>query len=215
MKSLMQLGSGGAVIPLWKVLYGWAKLLVIVGATVFCTIELTVDGNHAFYSNWIFHGQAADAEAKIDDPVQALQDAVNGKPVSGAMRTVAATYLGLDGDGRQKQAVARAVEESIDDIIEKRDAGTKISTTEALKLTEYEIKQQELKKATAEAEIKLQEARASGAKADQDIAISQMITGNSTQTPGDIARRSMDMMAPSIFGGPFTAAGAVNSAIRR
>lgn len=76
MKSLVNLGTGGAILVIWKSIPAPVKYMVIGGLATLGASELVIDVNHALNSPEIFHSQAgvitADAQQK-----QAVADAAN------------------------------------------------------------------------------------------------------------------------------------------
>lgn len=182
MKSLLGLGAGGTISAIWEKIPGYVKIPAIFGAGILAASELTIDANHALQSAKIFLGQAAQGEAQTADPRQTRVNMKSGVAVTGAEALLATQVDQGDADAQQKQALALAATESIDDILAKRKRGVTLTTTESFRLTEFEIKQQELraKKAEAdrieaEARIKEAEATAAMANAARDKAISAEI----------------------------------------
>ena len=182
MKSLLGLGSGGVIATLWSRIPAYIKIPAIFGAGVLAASELTIDANHALQSAKIFLGQAAQGEAQAVDPAKTRAAMRSGAPVTGAEALLATQVDQGDADAQQKQALAVAATESLEDIRAKAAKGLKLTTTESFRLTEFEIKQQELraKKAEAqrieaEARIKEAEATAAMANAERDKAISNEI----------------------------------------
>lgn len=182
MKSLLGLGSGGAISAIWEKIPAYVKIPVIFGLGVLAASELTIDANHALQSAKIFLGQAAQGEAQAVDPAKTRAAMRTGAPVTGAEALLATQVDQGDADAQQKQALALAATESIDDIRAKHAKGLKLTTTESFRLKEYEIKIQELRAKTAEAQrieaearIKDAEATAAMANAERDKAISNEI----------------------------------------
>ena len=182
MKSLLGLGSGGAISAIWEKIPAYVKIPVIFGAGVLAASELTIDANRALQSARLFLGQAAQSEAQAVDPAKTRAAMRTGAPVTGAEALLATQIDQNDADAQQKQALAVAATESIDDIRTKAKRGLKLTTTESFRLKEYEIKEQELraKKAEAqrieaEARIKEAEATAAMAIAERDKALSNEI----------------------------------------
>jgi len=163
MKSLISLAGGGSVVNLWRRIPAIVKVPVIFGAGVLAAAELNIDANHAWFSNRIFGGQAAQGEAQVVDPVATRKAIQAGQPVTGAEATLAAQYQGLDADAKQKAAYADASTESEDEILAKKAAGRRLTTTEELRLAEIRAKRAEAEKQEAEAAIA--KARAGYAKA--------------------------------------------------
>ncbi len=182
MKSLLGLGSGGAISSLWEKIPAYVKIPLIFGAGVLAASELTIDANHALQSAKIFLGQAAQSAAQAVDPAKTRAAMRTGAPVTGAEALLATQVDQGDADAMQKQALATAATESIDDVRAKSAKHIKLTTTESFRLKEFEIKEQELraKKAEAqrieaEARIKDAEATAAMANAERDKAISNEI----------------------------------------
>ena len=105
-----------------------------------------------------------------------------GAPVTGAEALLATQVDQGDADAQQKQALATAATESIEDIRAKAAKHIKLTTTESFRLKEFEIKEQELRvkkaeaqRTEAEARIKDAEATAAMANAERDKAISNEI----------------------------------------
>ena len=64
MKSLLGLGSGGAISAIWEKIPAYVKIPVVFGLGILAASELTIDANHALQSARIFLGQAAQSEAQ-------------------------------------------------------------------------------------------------------------------------------------------------------
>ena len=166
----MVLGSGGAITAIWQKIPAYVKVPAIFGAGVLAASELTVDVNHALQSAKLFLGQAAQSEAQAVDPATTRAAMRAGAPVTGAAALLETQVDQGDADAQQKQALATAATEGIDDIRAKDENGLKLTTTESFRLKEFEIKEQELraKKAEAdriEAEALIKKAEASSAQA--------------------------------------------------
>jgi hypothetical protein len=179
MKTVSGLFGGGTIIGVWEKIPAIIKYPLVFGIAVVGVAELNIDVNHALRSTQIFGGQGAQGEAQMIDPVKTRADMKAGTPVTGASALLATQVDQGDADAQQKQALARAATESIDDIRDKHVKGRTLTTTESFRLKEYEIKEQELraKKAEAdrieaEARIKQAEATAAMANAERDKAIS-------------------------------------------
>jgi len=151
MRSLITLAGAGAAGALWSSLPRVGKVLVAVGLGTLATIELTKDGNEAWFSGSIFGGQGAQGDAQIVDPKKTEADMKAGKPVTGAAATTAMQVEGLAADAVQKEVTADAMTESEDELLAKQKRHVKLTSTEALRLKEIQIKRQELKKLTADA----------------------------------------------------------------
>jgi hypothetical protein len=173
MKSLLGLGSGGAISAIWEKIPGYVKIPAIFGVGVLAASELTIDANHALQSARIFLGQAAQSEAQAVDPAKTRAAMRTGAPVTGAEALLATQVDQGDADAQQKQALAVAATESIDDIRAKAKRGLKLTTTESFRLKEYEIKEQELRAKTAEAQRTEAEARIKEAEASAALAIAE------------------------------------------
>ena len=196
MKSLLGLGSGGAISAIWGKIPAYVKIPVVFGLGVLAASELTIDANHALQSARIFLGQAAQSEAQAVDPAKTRAAMRTGAPVTGAEALLATQVDQSDADAQQKQALATAATESIDDIRAKSLRGLKLTTTESFRLKEFEIKEQELraKKAEAqrieaEARIKEAEATAALAIAERDKALSNEIVRMYGPEPGRVDLR--------------------------
>ena len=182
MKSILGLGAGGAISAIWEKIPAYVKVPAIFGAGILAASELTIDANHALQSARIFLGQAAQSAAQAVDPAKTRAAMRTGAPVTGAEALLATQVDQGDADAQQKQALATAATESIEDIRAKAAKHIKLTTTESFRLKEFEIKEQELrvKKAEAqrpeaEARIKDAEATAAMANAERDKAISNEI----------------------------------------
>jgi len=163
MKTLISLAGGGSVLNIWKRIPASVKVPAIFGLGVLAAAELNIDANHSWFSNRIFGGQAAQGEAQVVDPAATRKAIAAGQPVTGAEATLAAQYQGLDADAKQKAAYADAANESEDEILAKKAAGRRLTTTEELRLAEIRAKRAEAEKQEAEAAIA--KARAGYAKA--------------------------------------------------
>ena len=196
MKSLLGLGSGGAISAIWGKIPAYVKIPVVFGLGVLAASELTIDANHALQSARIFLGQAAQSEAQAVDPAKTRAAMRTGAPVTGAEALLATQVDQSDADAQQKQALATAATESIDDIRAKAKRGLKLTTTESFRLKEYEIKEQELRAKTAEAlkiEAEAQTAAAlaaqAEAKARAERIIAESVAGTLTDDrPIDLRR---------------------------
>ena len=182
MKSILGLGAGGAISAIWEKIPAYVKVPAIFGAGILAASELTIDANHALQSARIFLGQAAQSAAQAVDPAKTRAAMRTGAPVTGAEALLATQVDQGDADAQQKQALATAATESIEDIRAKAAKHIKLTTTESVRLKEYEIKEQELRvkkaeaqRTEAEARIKDAEATAAMANAERDKAISNEI----------------------------------------
>jgi hypothetical protein len=173
MKSLLGLGAGGAISGIWQKIPAYVKIPVIFGAGVLAASELTIDANHALQSARIFLGQAAQSEAQAVDPAKTRAAMRSGAPVTGAEALLATQVDQGDADAQQKQALAVAATESIDDIRAKAARHQTLTTTESFRLKEYEIKEQELRAKKAEAQRMEAEARIKEAEASAALAIAE------------------------------------------
>ena len=117
--------------------------------------ELNIDVNHAIQSVKIFGGQGAQGEAQMIDPIKTRADMRAGMPVTGAAALVATQVDQGDAEARTKQADALAANEGIDDILAKQARRQKLTTTEELRLKDYQLKVRELQ--LKEKEIALRE----------------------------------------------------------
>ena len=198
MKSLLGLGSGGAISAIWGKIPAYVKIPVIFGLGVLAASELTIDANHALQSARIFLGQAAQSEAQAVDPAKTRAAMRTGgpEPVTGAEALLATQVDQGDADAQQKQALAVAATESIDDIRAKAAKHIKLTTTESFRLKEYEIKEQELRAKTAEAQkieadsrIAAALAAQAEAKARAERIIAESVAGTLTDDrPMDLRR---------------------------
>ena len=182
MKSILGLGAGGAISAIWEKIPAYVKVPAIFGAGILAASELTIDANHALQSARIFLGQAAQSAAQAVDPAKTRAAMRTGAPVTGAEALLATQVDQGDADAQQKQALATAATESIEDIRAKAAKHIKLTTTESFRLKEFEIKEQELRvkkaeaqRTEAEARIKDAEATAAMANAERDKAISNEI----------------------------------------
>ena len=182
MKSILGLGAGGAISAIWEKIPAYVKVPAIFGAGILAASELTIDANHALQSARIFLGQAAQSAAQAVDPAKTRAAMRTGAPVTGAEALLATQVDQGDADAQQKQALATAATESIEDIRAKAAKHIKLTTTESVRLKEFEIKEQELRvkkaeaqRTEAEARIKDAEATAAMANAERDKAISNEI----------------------------------------
>src|SRR5271168_2223055 len=189
MRSIL-MASGGAAVAgaLWVKLPNWAKVVSVAGLVTLGTLELNKDANESWFSSAIFGGQAAEGEAKTVDPLKTEADAAAGKPVSGSARMMAKQVEGLGAEAIQKQAVADAAAESIEEIAQKKALGRKLTATESLRLEEYKKLRSEAE--TAEAQSTAARAQAKAEKQSAEIAsriISSMNNGTIIDTMMDLA----------------------------
>ena len=108
MKSLISLAGGGSLVNLWRRIPAIVKVPVIFGAGVLAAAELNIDANHAWFSNRIFGGQAAQGEAQMVDPADTRKAVAEGKHVSGAERMIEVQVSAGDADARTKTVYANA-----------------------------------------------------------------------------------------------------------
>ncbi len=200
MKSLLSLAGGGSLVNLWKQIPAIVKIPVIFGAGVLASSELNIDANHAWFSSRIFGGQAAQGQAQIVDPADTRKAVLAGKPVSGAERMIEVQVEAGDADARTKTVYADAALESEAELRGKRARRERMTSTETLRLNELDLKAQEVRRATAEADIKAAEATAAKSNADAANYVNRLIMGDGQ--PGDLAGRMMDASAAKIFGKP-------------
>ena len=190
MRSIL-MASGGAAVAgaLWVKLPNWAKVVSVAGLVTLGTLELNKDANESWFSSAIFGGQAAEGEAKTVDPLKTEADAAAGKPVSGAARMMAKQVEATGADAQQKQAIADASTESIEEIARKKHSGKKpLTSTEALRLEEYKKLRSEAE--SAEAQSTAARAQAQADKQSAEIAsriISSMNNGTIIDTMMDLA----------------------------
>jgi hypothetical protein len=169
MKSTIAVATGwGAAANFWKAIPWWLKVPFVVGLIALAGAELTPAVNQALRSGRVTEGEAVKADAQAVDPAQTRARMQAGKTVSGAERTIAVQYEGLEAEARQKQAVADAANISEEELLAKKAKGLKLTATEELKLKELQLKEQEVKIKEAEAVTKTAESTAAEAKANAE-----------------------------------------------
>jgi hypothetical protein len=193
MRSNIQLlAAGGAVGMVFASMPRWVKVPAMIALLLLAVIELNKDANESWFSAAIFGGQGEQGAAQMADPILVLADSATGREVSGAKRTVAAQWQGLNADAIQKQAVADAASESIDEIARKKVSGQKLTSTEALRLEEY-------KKLASEAEIVAAQATAARAQAladKQAAELNSRLLESLQRGNGDLLYTWYDLMVP-------------------
>ena len=200
MKSLISLAGGGSLVNLWRRIPAIVKVPVIFGAGVLAAAELNIDANHAWFSNRIFGGQAAQGEAQMVDPADTRKAVAEGKHVSGAERMIEVQVSAGDADARTKTVYADAALESETELLGKKKRGERMTSTEELRLKELQLKEQELRRATAEADTKVAQATAAQSGADMTNYVNGVILGGGGG--GDLARRMMADTESRIWGKP-------------
>jgi hypothetical protein len=141
MRSIIALGGAGAGLAAWSMLPRWLKLLVAGGLIALATIELTKDGNEAWFSGSIFGGQAAQGDAQAANPRKVEADLAAGKPTTNAAATATAQFEGLAADAKQKGVYADAAVESEAELRAKKAKGIRLTSTEELRLKELRIQE--------------------------------------------------------------------------
>jgi hypothetical protein len=141
MKSFVPLLTGGAAVAVWTPLPRWAKLLAGAGLIALGTIELTKDGNEAWFSGSIFGGQAAQGDAQAANPRKVEADLAAGKPTTNAAATATAQFESLAADAKQKGVYADAAVESEAELRGKKAKGIPLTSTEELRLKELRIQE--------------------------------------------------------------------------
>jgi hypothetical protein len=192
MRSLLPLAAAGGAGMLWNTLPRWVKIPGVVGLVALAAIELTKDGSEAFNAAAIFGGQGEQGLAQIADPKKTEADAAAGQEVSGAKRTVAAQWQGLNADALQKQAVAEAATESEQELLAKQAAKRKLTSTESLRI-------QELKKLRSEAETAEAQSTAARAEAEANRAAAELnerLISSLQRNDGDILKTFYDIFIP-------------------
>lgn len=192
MRILLGFGSGGAAIPIWRMIPAVVKYPLVFGLGVMCMAEINSEVNQSLQAPQIAGGEAAKGRAQIDDPVATEQDLDAGLPVTGAKALVAVKVAQGDAGARTKQAQATADTESVEDIDQKKRAGLKLTTTEDLAYLKVQVKEKELVIKQSEARAKIAEAQtreaqatAAAAKAKAKIATSNFIVREVGSDEGD------------------------------
>jgi hypothetical protein len=141
MRSLIALAGAGAAGALWSSLPRGGKVLVAGGLIALATVELTKDGNEAWFSSSIFGGQAAQGDAQAANPRKVEADLAAGKPTTNAAATATAQFEGLAADAKQKGVYADAAVESQAEMVAKKAKGIPLNSTEELRLKELRIQE--------------------------------------------------------------------------
>lgn len=141
MKSVIPLVAGGAGLMVWAALPRWAQILAAGGIITLGVIELTKDGNEAFYSGSIFGGQAAQGDAQAALVAKVEEDLAAKRPVTNATAAATATYEGLQADAKQKGIYADAAVESEAELKAKKAKHIPLSSTEELRLKQLRIEE--------------------------------------------------------------------------
>jgi hypothetical protein len=184
--------AGGAAGMFWNAIPRILRIPLLCGVVAVASFELLKDGSEAFNAPAIFGGQGEQGAAQMVDPKKTEAAAAAGKEVSGARRTVAAQWAGLNADAIQKQAVAEAYSETIEEIARKKLSGKKLTTTEALRLEEY-------KKLRAEAETAEAQSTAARAEAEanrQAAELNARLISSLQRNDGDILKTFYDIFVP-------------------
>jgi hypothetical protein len=134
-------GAAGAVGVVWHTLPRWARLLIAGGLIALAAVELTKDGNEAWFSGSIFGGQAAQGDAQAANPRKVEADLAAGKPTTNAAATATAQFEALAADAKQKGIYAEAAVESQAELRAKKAKGIPLSSTEELRLKELRIQE--------------------------------------------------------------------------
>jgi hypothetical protein len=188
--------AGGAAGMFFSALPRAVKIVAVPAIVLVGVIELTKDANESWFSAAIFGGQGEQGAAQMVDPKIVLADSAAGREVSGAKRTVAAQWQGLNADAIQKQVVADAASEPIEEIARKKVSGQKLTSTESLRLEEY-------KKMASEAEIAAAQATAARAEAEANRAAAELnarLIASLQRNDGDIFRTFFDIFVPKGVG---------------
>jgi hypothetical protein len=141
MKSVIPLVAGGAGLMVWAALPRWAQVLAAGGIIALGVIELTKDGNEAYFSGSIFGGQAALGDAQSAIVAKVEDDLAAKRPVTNATAAATATYQGLAADAKQKGIYADAAVESQAELLAKKAKHIPLSSTEELRLKELRIQE--------------------------------------------------------------------------
>jgi hypothetical protein len=196
MRTVLTAALAGGAGMAWSSLPRWVKIPVAVGLVALAALELNKDANESWNSAAIFGGQGEQGAAQMVDPKKTEADAAAGREVSGAKRTVAAQWEGLNADALQKQAVAEAATESEWDLKFKKATGHPLTTTETLRLAE-------LKKLKAEAETAEAQSTAARqqAKVDKEAAeLGSRLVESLQKNDGNILFTFWDIFVPKNAG---------------
>jgi hypothetical protein len=112
MRTVLTAAVAGGAGMVWHSLPRWVKIPAAFGLVALAAIELNKDVNESWFSSAIFGGQGEQGLAQIINPKKTEADSAAGKEVSGAKRTVAAQWQGLNADALLKQAQSEAGTES-------------------------------------------------------------------------------------------------------
>jgi hypothetical protein len=153
MRSLIALAGAGAAGAFWSKLPSSIKAPVVIGLGILAVSELNKDANESWFANAIYGGQGAQGSAQIVDPKKTEADMKAGKPVTGAAATTAMQVEGLAADAVQKGVTADAMAESEDELLAKQKRGVKLSSTEALRLSEIKTRRAEARSKEVEAAL--------------------------------------------------------------
>jgi hypothetical protein len=196
MRSLLPLAAAGGAGVLWHSLPRWVKYPAVVGLVALATFELVKDGSESFNAAAIFGGQGEQGAAQMVDPKKTEADSAAGKEVSGAKRTVAAQWAGLNADALLKKAQAEAATETEGQLVAKKMWNMPLTTTESLRLAE-------LKKLRAEAETaeSVSTAARAQAKTEKESAeLGARLVESLQRNDGDILATFYQMFVPKNVG---------------
>lgn len=186
------MAAGGAAGMFWNMIPRSLRFPLVVGVVLVASFELLKDGSEAFNAPAIFGGQGEQGAAQMIDPKKTEADSAAGKEVSGAKRTVAAQWSGLNADALLKNAQAEAASESEAELLAKQAKRIKLTSTESLRI-------QELKKARAEAETAEAQSTAARqqAKVDKEAAeLGSRLVESMQRGNGDLLYTFYDMFVP-------------------
>lgn len=210
MRILMNFGSNGAGLAIWRVIPATVKYPIIFGFGVLCMAEINTMVNESLRAPQITGGEAAKGGAQIDDPVKTREELDAGLPVTGADGLVAVKVGQADAEARTKQAQATADTESMEEIAAKKESGAPLTTTEDIayskvqtKDAELSVKQSEARAKNAEAVQREAEATAAREKAKAKIASADFVVRQFGELPngnGDYARRAADQTLKQVLG---------------
>jgi hypothetical protein len=168
------------------------KIPVLVLLLLLAIIELNKDANESWFSSAIFGGQGEQGAAQMVDPKKTEAAAAAGREVSGARRTAAAQWAGLNADALQKEAQAAAATETEGQLVAKKLWNMPLTTTEELRL-------QELKKLRSEAETAQAQSTAAraSAKAEKEASeLSARLIESMQRNDGDILKTFFNIFVP-------------------
>jgi hypothetical protein len=196
MRSLLPLAAAGGAGMFFNALPRWLKIPVVVALLLVAIFELTKDGSEAFNAAAIFGGQGEQGAAQMTDPKKTEADSAAGREISGAKRTVAAQWQGLNADALLKQAQAEAATESEQELLAKKAKHVKLTSVEELRLLE-------LKKARGEAESAEAASTAARAEAEANRAAAELnarLIASLQQGNGDLLYTFYDLFIPKGVG---------------